>query len=53
LACAPANAHHENKALAHVITQRAGGSGAVRELCDLVLNAQGHYARQLAQVLGA
>ena len=53
LACAPHNAHHENKALSHVITQRAGGSGAVRELCDLVLNAQGHYARELSQVLGA
>lgn len=53
LACAPANAHSENKAIAHVVTQRAGGSGAAREVCDLVLTAQGHYAKQLAQVLGA
>ncbi len=53
LACAPANAHAENLARAQVITQRPGGSGAVRELCDLVLTAQGHYARQLAQVLEA
>lgn len=51
LACAPANAHAENKALAHHVTQRAGGHGAARELCDIVLTAQGHYARFLAEVL--
>lgn len=51
LACAPANAHAENKALAHYVTQRAGGHGAARELCDIVLTAQGHYARFLAEVL--
>jgi 3-deoxy-D-manno-octulosonate 8-phosphate phosphatase (KDO 8-P phosphatase) len=53
LACAPANAHAENQAIAHMVTQRSGGNGAARELCDLVLTAQGHYARQLAQVWGA
>ena len=51
LACAPANAHAENKAQAHYVTQRAGGYGAARELCDMVLTAQGHYARLLAEVL--
>ena len=51
LACAPANAHAQNKALAHYVTQRAGGHGAARELCDIVLTAQGHYARFLAEVL--
>lgn len=51
LACAPANAHPENKLLAHFVTQRNGGQGAARELCDLVLTAQGHYASQLARVL--
>ncbi len=51
LACAPANAHAENKARAHYVTQRAGGHGAARELCDMVLVAQGHYARFLAEVL--
>ncbi len=51
LACAPANAHAENKALAHYITQRAGGHGAARELCDIVLTAQGHYARFLAEAV--
>jgi 3-deoxy-D-manno-octulosonate 8-phosphate phosphatase (KDO 8-P phosphatase) len=49
LACVPANAHAENQAVAHYMTQRAGGYGAVRELCDLVLTAQGHYARFLAE----
>jgi 3-deoxy-D-manno-octulosonate 8-phosphate phosphatase (KDO 8-P phosphatase) len=49
LACAPANAHAENLAVAHYKTQRAGGYGAVRELCDLVLTAQGHYARFLTE----
>jgi 3-deoxy-D-manno-octulosonate 8-phosphate phosphatase (KDO 8-P phosphatase) len=51
LACAPANAHAENLAAAHYITQRSGGQGAVRELCDLILTAQGHYARFLAEVV--
>ncbi len=51
LACAPANAHAENKAQAHYITQRDGGHGAARELCDIVLTAQGHYARFLAQAV--
>jgi 3-deoxy-D-manno-octulosonate 8-phosphate phosphatase (KDO 8-P phosphatase) len=45
LACVPPNAHAEVKALAHHVTQRAGGHGAARELCDIVLAAQGHYAR--------
>jgi 3-deoxy-D-manno-octulosonate 8-phosphate phosphatase (KDO 8-P phosphatase) len=48
LACAPANAHAENRALAHHVTTARGGHGAVRELCDIVLTAQGHYARWLA-----
>jgi 3-deoxy-D-manno-octulosonate 8-phosphate phosphatase (KDO 8-P phosphatase) len=51
LACAPANAHNENIALAHYVTQRRGGQGAARELCDLILTAQGHYARYLAEAL--
>jgi 3-deoxy-D-manno-octulosonate 8-phosphate phosphatase (KDO 8-P phosphatase) len=51
LACAPANAHAENKTLAHYVTQRAGGHGAARELCDIVLTAQGHYARFLAEAV--
>ncbi len=53
LACAPANAHAENRAIAHHITTARGGHGAARELCDIVLTAQGHYARFLAQAVAA
>ena len=40
-ACAPINAHAEVKAAAHHVTQLAGGAGAARELCDLLLVASG------------
>lgn len=46
-ACAPANAHPENLALADWVTPLAGGQGAVRQLCDLLLQASGHYRRLL------
>jgi 3-deoxy-D-manno-octulosonate 8-phosphate phosphatase (KDO 8-P phosphatase) len=47
LACAPATAHAEVLALAHHVTQRLPGAGAVRELCDLLLVASGWYAQEL------
>jgi 3-deoxy-D-manno-octulosonate 8-phosphate phosphatase (KDO 8-P phosphatase) len=43
-ACAPANAHAEVRAIAHHVTTAAGGHGAARELCDLLLTATGRYA---------
>lgn len=43
-ACAPANAHAEVKACAHHVTHSAGGHGAAREFCDLLLMAGGRYA---------
>ena len=46
-ACAPANAHVEVKAIAHHVTQAAGGHGAAREFCDLLLVASGRYASLL------
>ena len=46
-AAAPANAHAEVKAVANHVTVAAGGHGAARELCDLLLVAGGHYARLL------
>ena len=46
-ACAPANAHAEVKAIAHHVTQAAGGHGAAREFCDLLLVAGGRYAELL------
>lgn len=47
LACAPPQAHAEVLALAHHVTQRGPGMGAVRELCDLLLLACGAYAVEL------
>lgn len=46
-ACAPANAHAEVRAVAHHVTQVAGGHGAAREFCDLLLMAVGRYAELL------
>jgi 3-deoxy-D-manno-octulosonate 8-phosphate phosphatase (KDO 8-P phosphatase) len=40
LAIAPANGVREIKAAAHFITERPGGSGAVRDVCDLIIEAQ-------------
>ena len=37
LACCPADAVDEVKAVCHMIAQRKGGEGAVRELCDLLV----------------
>jgi 3-deoxy-D-manno-octulosonate 8-phosphate phosphatase (KDO 8-P phosphatase) len=47
LACAPANAHAEVKAVAHHVTALQGGHGAAREFCDLLLMAAGRYAALL------
>jgi len=46
-AAAPANAHAEVKAAVRYRTQAAGGHGAAREFCDLLLVASGHYGRLL------
>ncbi|HVZ46943.1 MAG TPA: HAD hydrolase family protein [Ramlibacter sp.] len=43
-AVAPPNAHVEVRAVAHHVTQAAGGNGAAREFCDLLLVASGRYA---------
>jgi 3-deoxy-D-manno-octulosonate 8-phosphate phosphatase (KDO 8-P phosphatase) len=36
---------------AHYITQLPGGGGAVRELCELIMQAQGTFEMQLAPYL--
>lgn len=36
---------------AHHVTQAAGGRGAARELCELIMHAQGTYEAQVAQWL--
>ena len=46
-ACAPANAHAEVRAVVRHVTQAAGGHGAAREFCDLLLCAAGRYASLL------
>ena len=52
-ACAPANAHAEARALAHHVTAAAGGAGAAREFCDLLLMACGRYEAMLQACLQA
>jgi len=37
LACAVADAAEPVKAAAHYVTQRRGGDGAVREVCELII----------------
>jgi 3-deoxy-D-manno-octulosonate 8-phosphate phosphatase (KDO 8-P phosphatase) len=43
LAVATANARPEVKAEAHVVTKASGGEGAVREVVELLLKAQGKW----------
>lgn len=42
-AAAPADAVPEARMAAHLVTERGGGKGAVREVCDLILRAQGYW----------
>ena len=44
---APANAHAEVRAVAQFVSSAAGGHGAAREFCDLLLVATGRYAQLL------
>ena len=46
-ACAPPNAHAEVRARVDHVTVAAGGAGAAREFCDLLLMANGRYAALL------
>lgn len=47
LAVATANARPEVKRCAHLVTASEGGRGAVREVAELLLKAQGHWAEIL------
>ena len=40
LACAVADAAEPVKAVAHYVTERRGGDGAVREVCELLIAGQ-------------
>ena len=41
LACCPNDAVKEVKEICHFVSTKDGGKGAVRELCDFILDAQG------------
>lgn len=47
LAVAVDNARPEVKRAAHYVTSSGGGRGAVREVCELLLDAQGHWQELL------
>ncbi len=53
LALAPASAHPEVLRRAHWCSRLAGGMGAVREACDMILSARGDYGRLLSEAIGA
>jgi len=44
LSFAPPNAHQEIRKNVDYVTQCAAGAGAVREVCDIILKANGFYA---------
>ena len=50
LACAPHNALPEVRRAAHFTAAKDGGMGAVREVCDLLLKAQGHWKTVMGYV---
>ena len=45
------NAHSSVKSVAHLQTELSGGSGAVREVCDFILQAQERYDDAIAPYL--
>lgn len=49
LAIAVANAREEVKRAAHYVTAARGGSGAIREVCELLLEAHGKWQAILAK----
>ena len=51
VSCAPPGAHLEVRARVDYITDKPAGHGAVRQWCDLLLTARGHYARLLQEYL--
>lgn len=51
LAVAVADATEETRAVAHYVTQLPGGFGAVREVTDLILKAQGRWAELMRKYI--
>jgi 3-deoxy-D-manno-octulosonate 8-phosphate phosphatase (KDO 8-P phosphatase) len=52
LAVAVADATDDTRAHAHYITQLPGGLGAVREVCELILKAQGKWDELMKRYVG-
>jgi 3-deoxy-D-manno-octulosonate 8-phosphate phosphatase (KDO 8-P phosphatase) len=51
LAVAVADATHDTRAAAHYVTRLPGGFGAVREVCELILKAQGRWDELMKRYL--
>jgi 3-deoxy-D-manno-octulosonate 8-phosphate phosphatase (KDO 8-P phosphatase) len=51
LAIAVADASDETRRAAHYVTRLPGGFGAVREVCELILKAQGHWEDLMARYI--
>lgn len=52
LGVAPADAHEVVLAHADLVTTAMGGEACVREACDIILKAQGLWARAVNEILG-
>jgi 3-deoxy-D-manno-octulosonate 8-phosphate phosphatase (KDO 8-P phosphatase) len=52
LAVAVADAAHDTRKAAHYVTKLPGGFGAVREVCELILKAQGRWDELMKRYLG-
>ena len=51
LAACPLNGVPEVKELCHFVSSRKGGAGAVREVCDLIIQSKGMHDRLLQQYM--
>jgi 3-deoxy-D-manno-octulosonate 8-phosphate phosphatase (KDO 8-P phosphatase) len=51
LAVAVPNAMAEVRRVAHYVTQRRGGDGAVREVIEMILKAQGSWKKAIAKYM--
>jgi 3-deoxy-D-manno-octulosonate 8-phosphate phosphatase (KDO 8-P phosphatase) len=51
LAFAPADAVGEVRERVHRVVSRPGGRGAVREMCEIILRARGHWDELVAHLL--
>ena len=49
VAVSPANGCHEARSIAHYVTKASGGNGAVRELIENILKAQGKWERLITE----